>query len=311
MDRDSEGSHEALPEIVYHYTSMDALVSIVINRNLRATCIAYLNDHQERELFLSAVRERFRDGPMFSEELDSDFLSSFHGSSSREFSSQDEVSPFVVSFSEEQDSLMHWRSYCPQQNGVAIGFKTACLREARVDQKPEEGMIVEHALFSKVYYISSSDHEIIEDQINGIYETALRRYERYKDLYVRAGTSLGHLFHQNAETRACFFKHHSFQTENEYRLLLGDLRSREDALEFRSTRSTLIPFVPLWVPGTVEIEKGTFHKDQSKSHWDAIATLTIGPTVNMDLSVAATRALFRSKGMQVEIEKSRVPYRDW
>lgn len=310
MDQNLESSQIGLPEIVYHYTSMDALVSIATNRNLRATSIAYLNDHQERELFLSAVRERFHDALKLTEELDSDFLRFLRGSP-REFSSQDEVSPFVVSFSEEQDSLMHWRSYCPQQNGVAIGFKTACLREARVDQKPEAGMIVEQALFSKVYYIRSSDHEIIDAQIIGIYENALRRHEKYKDLYARAGTGLGHLFREGAETAACFFKHHSFRTENEYRLLLGDLRSREDAVQFRSTRSTLIPFVPLWVPGRVEIEKGAFHKDQSRGPWDAIATLTIGPTVNMDLSVAAARALFRSKGMQVEIQKSRVPYRDW
>jgi hypothetical protein len=172
-------------------------------------------------------------------------------------------------------------------------------------------MIVEQAIFSKVYYITSSDHEIIDGQINGIYEHACGLREKSKNLFAQTGRGLGSLFRDGAETRACFFKHHSFQTESEYRLLMGDVRSREDAVQFRSTRSTLVPFVPLWVPSQSDIEKGVFHKERSIGSWDAIASLSIGPTVNMNLSVAAARALFRSKGMKVEIEGSSVPYRDW
>ena len=300
----------SLPEIVYHYTSMDALISIVEGRNLRATSIAYLNDHQERELFLSAVRTRFHHALGSSQEVD-DELRRFLKATPNELSGQDEVSPFVASFSEAKDSLMHWRAYCPQQNGVAIGFRSLCLAHSRVDQHPESGMLVETALFGKVHYISSSDHDVIDAHIHDLHNQASNLHKQNEPLFTQTGRSIGHVFSRTAETRACFFKHHSFRSEGEYRLLLGDIRSREDALQFRSTRSTLVPFVPLWVPGRDDIERGLFYKSQAASVWDAIATLSIGPTVNMNLSVASVRALFRSKGMRVDIDESRVPYRDW
>ncbi len=46
------------PEIVYHYTSMEAMKKIVESATIWATSIRYLNDVSERDLFIGLIRER-------------------------------------------------------------------------------------------------------------------------------------------------------------------------------------------------------------------------------------------------------------
>ena len=50
-----------LPEIVYHYTSIEALLGIVGTRSLWCTAISYLNDKLERDYVLNAVKLRLPD----------------------------------------------------------------------------------------------------------------------------------------------------------------------------------------------------------------------------------------------------------
>jgi hypothetical protein len=45
--------------------------------------------------------------------------------------------------------------------------------------------------------------------------------------------------------------------------------------------------------------------------WDFIDQVVIGPTANMDLSVAAVASFFRKQSMAVEVVSSNIPYRDW
>lgn len=51
-------SNQEMPEIVYHYTSMDALLNIHATGVIWATNIRYLNDVSEREHFFSLIRSR-------------------------------------------------------------------------------------------------------------------------------------------------------------------------------------------------------------------------------------------------------------
>src|SRR5664280_720143 len=45
-----------LPDVVYHYTSLDAMTKIIETGTLWCTAISYLNDFSERQMVRSAVR---------------------------------------------------------------------------------------------------------------------------------------------------------------------------------------------------------------------------------------------------------------
>jgi hypothetical protein len=51
---------QSLPEVVYHYTSMDTLLKIVATGHIWATNINYLNDVLERRHCLARVKARLR-----------------------------------------------------------------------------------------------------------------------------------------------------------------------------------------------------------------------------------------------------------
>ena len=218
--------------------------------------------------------------------------------------------PFVTSFSEYKDSLMHWRSYCPEQSGVAIGFRVACLEEARIDEGPQAGMLIPPMGFAKISYVDASDENVIDKLIRRAQVIAKFRYAEAhipkdkNDLDSR----LPEFFSWAVEALACSSKHSSFQHEGEHRLLLGNIGYRENNLRFRPVRSTLVPYVPIHIPSISEAAGDQNYKSKP---WDAIANIVIGPTANMDLTTKAVDAFFRIRSMNVAIEPSAIPYRDW
>ncbi len=297
-------------KVVYHYTSMEALLEIVKTKSLWATAISYLNDMTEREYVLDAVRRRLpsfkRSGPDGTEEL---FVSSVP------VEDVEAITPlaneqFVTSFSSHPDSLMHWRSYCPQQSGVAIGFRTQCLAGARLDETPLAGMVVAPSTFGKIRYVDLRSESEVDGLITATLQIARSRFQAdssEKNWY-RQSFSLSDYFEWTLEAIACRSKHSSFENEAEYRLLLPGLHRRENNLRFRAVRSTLIPFVAMRVPSIAQLELGEWSEDVP---WDAIAELTIGPTVNIALTERSIRSFFLIRHMNVTVRRSSVPYRDW
>lgn len=91
-------------KIVYHYTSIDALISILQKDRitLRATNCMYLNDSNEILEGINAVK-RVDDQYIINKETFNDH--------------------FITSFSTNSDDLSMWGMYAANGNGVAIGLK--------------------------------------------------------------------------------------------------------------------------------------------------------------------------------------------
>jgi hypothetical protein len=68
-----------------------------------------------------------------------------------------------------------------------------------------------------------------------------------------------------------------------------DAVAERDLLCFRTVRSTLIPYVPLVVP-TDPFAPRKFGEPELHQARNAIASITVGPTPNMSLSVEAVLA---------------------
>ena len=290
-----------LPEVVYHYTSLDAMAKIFDSQALWCTAISYLNDFSERNVVQSAVRVQLEILQKGGAPIDStlsliDDPYTHAGNRLSSFANE----TFVASFGSNNDSLTHWRSYCPQHSGVAIGFKKEALNNARINEKPGTGMPSEHIAFGRVNYLAHEDWKTINRIIRLaiVYATkATERASTTPDPY-----TLAHYFSMYIDRIAAGSKLNAFEAESEYRLVLFGLFGRENNLKFRTVRSTLIPYVEVFIPKT----------SSSVEVWDAVDSVTIGPTANMELTARSVRAFLDIRGAHdVRLQTSGIPYRDW
>jgi hypothetical protein len=291
---------EEQPDQVFHFTSMNAFMNIVETQSLRCTAISYLNDSTERSYLLNAVRKRLPD-------LQQKDGSVYKGLDLQNIDVDDVnvVTPlaneaFVTSFTESGDSLMHWQSYCPKESGIAIGFRSNCLSLARIDEKPAPGMVVPWISFTKIGYFDVNIQTVVDMFINYAHSMARKGVDKSKG-------DINEYFKAAIKTLACICKHDAFQVEGEFRLLLSDVRYRENNIKFRPVRSTLIPYVPLRIPG----QTTSGYSFDMQTGWSAIKSVVIGPTPNMDLTEKSVKAFFAIRAMDVQVVRSKIPYRDW
>jgi hypothetical protein len=141
---------KTIPSVIYHYTSMEGLLGI-IKGCIWVTNIRYLNDISEYDHFLTLVRKRMPElgrhkifpHPQLNK---SELISKLTRRRTPHLPAYVDV-PFVASFSQDRDSLVHWRSSCSQGNGVCIGIKTAWLRKAFLEHADKNAVYVQlHAI---------------------------------------------------------------------------------------------------------------------------------------------------------------------
>lgn len=284
------------PKVVYHYTSMEVLQKIIKSHELWATNVNYLNDVSEYRFFIDAAADRFVDlslGPPHLPKLskfdpDSDFV----------------TLPFVTSLSGESDSLSQWRSYCPAGNGVNVGFRTTALRRAYLKPPAQRvaGTLIPQVTFDKVRYLEKGNDASIDAALSDIFETSKQHVMENPDL-VKNGFTFSYEFEQRVAMYAMLHKDDSFRNECEYRLCADGIGWRQDILLFRPARTTLIPYIEICIPNSDD--------EQPEHTWNAIESITIGPTPNMSLSIAAVERYCSTNGINVEVKDSKVPYRDW
>jgi hypothetical protein len=210
--------------------------------------------------------------------------------------------PYVASFSGEADSLPQWRSYCPSGNGVSIGFKAKCLRGALLmgeDDRVKPGAGVG---FKAVDYVNDTADESLDVQIADAIRLSHQMSESIGRQTGNPNTKApSWWFRFVIERQASFKKHISFRNESEYRITVDPVFMSPTLVQFRPTRSTLVPYVVVSVPPSRVGFEGI----------DFVGRVVIGPTSNIGLSFQAVEAFFKKCGIDVEIEPSKIPFRDW
>jgi hypothetical protein len=297
------------PEVVYHYTTMDTMIKIAHSESIWATSINYLNDVSEGDHFRHLIRGRvpayIRDHQLEDVSILETFLMTPNPPVLETFATR----PFVASFSQDSDSLPQWRSYCPNGNGVAVGFRVDCLERAFVklkgDSSESESPNRSNVNYMKVDYVDSIGVEFLDKNI----AVAIATSKVYMD---KGHDHPENIFKTVIDFIACSKKHPSFRNEREFRLLV-DVFADFRYLEFRATRSTLVPYVPVSIP-----RRHSRYADSTEpimsplaGRWDFIDRVVVGPTPNKNLSFDAVSAFFKKKEMQVEVVLSAIPYRDW
>lgn len=219
------------------------------------------------------------------------------------------VRPFVASFSRLADSQPQWRSYCPNGNGVSIGFKVECLKRAYLRNVHRSSPESPSVVFNEVDYTDPNSLSKLDAEIYVIVGAAKKIAEQSG----KNTPSLQNAIKFVAERIACFSKHPSFGAEQEFRIVVDSAFGQHDFFGFRQSQSSLIPYVVVSIPRR---ESG-HSKDPSKNQfsplvgrWQFIDRVVIGPTPNKELSRQAVDAFFRKLKLHVEVATSDVPYRD-
>lgn len=297
------------PKVVYHYTTMDAMMNIVKTKSIWATSILYLNDLSEMRYLISRVRKRRAAYKKTHPDVDARLFDGLFEKQNKNFMHY----PFVTSFSRDGDSLSQWRSYCPNGNGVAIGFSVDCLHRATTD-KSSVGRL-KNTTFHTVGYLDDDDSEYLDNIIAK--EIAVAN-DWAGSLQTWNAAQIFSIFIQVA---ACYHKHSSFSHEAEYRLVAPEPRNEHDLIEFRPTRSCLVPYVELHIPNRQNNSRDPTPDRKAKadpsqagpspSDCDFIERLIVGPTSNMDLSLQSVQVFLEKHKAHASVVPSNVPYRDW
>jgi hypothetical protein len=146
----------------------------------------------------------------------------------------------------------------------------------------------------KVDYKPVSDElSIIDSEIAELVAEADEMLSSSEGRPIRRRSEREDNFAAVAHMAACKRKHPSFSNEHEYRLIADSMFTQAGDLQFRSARSTLVPYIELSIPTA-----------------DFIAEVVIGPSGNPELSLQAVRAFFKQLQLQVDVKDCGIPFRN-
>lgn len=285
------------PPVLYHYTSMEALLSIISTGRIRATHIRYLNDLMEAAVIWDIARRRLESKlEHTSSEPQREQLAALI----QMITGRRQCTDFVASFSEDGDDLSQWRAYCPSGNGFSIGFDSAALRTQWVsDPAGGEPKWVGGKL-TKVRYLSDDQPSDFERTVDDL--LALAPQMEGKSTFNGPMTANGFVLAWFS-VMASTFKHAAFQSENEWRLLLTKPHKPMPFQRFRPGKSSIVPFVEA-------VLNRDMHSTAPVPY--IIKEVRVSPTPDPSLSVHALEALFLSLGHpEVDVKPSSIPFRHW
>jgi Protein of unknown function (DUF2971) len=200
---------------LYHYTNLEALTGIIINRTMWATHIRYLNDTSEQTLLRDALKARVRASPM---------IRGFFDRTPEQLQADLDIDlqpVFVSCFSADRgDRLSQWRAY--GASGVCLQFDKAKLAEFCNRSTSASGSLY------AVTYVDPKGGIELAHRINMALSTLASRTARSKlpDLLSSVGAVL---------------KHIAFKEEKEWRLLSH--RFEIHKLKHRARGSLLVPYI--------------------------------------------------------------------
>ncbi|HEY9023226.1 MAG TPA: DUF2971 domain-containing protein [Burkholderiaceae bacterium] len=271
-------------ELLYHYTSADALLGMLGSPSRRAeiwmTQIQYMNDKVEWwEAYdmLNQHRRRMASNPSeelrrLAEHMGNGELSAFGRT-------------FVFSLSSERDLLSQWRGYAPT-GGYCIGFKKKHLRQ--IARK-------ERFHFVRCMYEEQEKEASIAHLLDALRQDIANKYvdPRFAEIkdadpvLVTAWVKYQHGFN----ARATYFKHASFREERETRLV-GDVPAGggDGRARWRTRGNMVIPYC------AIDIEP--------KDDFQPISEVIVGPGADYRLAHHAVQFLMMDRHREVEIRPS-------
>lgn len=281
---------EELPESLFHYTSITAILGIIENAELWASNSKFLNDVREMQEAIEYFKSEVASYNCFTSAEDEGRL--LREALIEVLDDENLIlnDVYVFSLSGCQDSLEQWRAYTPDSKGVALEFSAEGLCKLRDTQKLR---------IVKCFYKEAEKANLVKDFVKMI-ELSLHEKGSYglqcnkmsagdkKDAYKTfLKQEIVHLKYFLA-----MIKHECFENELEFRLVYIPNKDTEK-LEtfFRESSFSLTPFVKI----KIDINK-------------LFKSIYLGPNQNK-LATDAFRLYVNEKDLNVEVFTSQLPFR--
>ncbi len=268
-------------DILFHYTSLGSMLSILKTRSIWATDIRFFSDAAELRHLMNALHDGIR------LRSDDKILHQFKDWLSDRLPQGNMV--FAVSFSAQGDLLSQWRAYSSPAKGVSLGFdpkavvalaaaQSFSVGRCLYDRKEQEQLTNE--ILDSVAYLGVQMGEDAERHPSQSYHTA---FEAMETPLLRIGA---------------LFKHPAFREEVEWRAVSPVLTDYvHSGIQYREGASTLVPYLDF--------------KLAASSSPLPLSSVIVGPTPHVNLASDAISRCLSGYGASPGVYPSIIPYRTW
>ena len=268
-------------DLLFHYTSLGAMQSILRERSVWATDIRFFSDAAELMHLMHALHHgiRSRNGNIV--------LQQFRDWLSVRLPSGNMV--FAVSFSAQGNLLSQWRAYCPPAKGVSLGFDPAEIVRLASEQSFSVG---------RCLYDRKEQEALVNEILDSVLSLAVAMGQDTK----RHPTQSYHSVFETVETPllriGALIKHPAFREEFEWRAVSPVLTDFVNSgIRYREGTSTLVPYLD-------------FHLADSTSAV-RLSSVFVGPTPHVNLAIDAISRCLSGHGTSLGVFSSGIPYRTW
>jgi hypothetical protein len=268
-------------DILFHYTSLGAMQSILKHRSIWATDIRFFSDAAELRHLMNSLHDGIR------KRSENEVLSQFRDWLADRLPHGNMV--FAVSFSAQGDLLSQWRAYSPPAKGVSLGFNP----EAIVHVASEQSFSVGRCLYDR-----KEQDQIVGEVLDSVEPLAVGHGE---DAH-RHPTQSYHTAFETIETPllriGALFKHPAFREEAEWRAVSPVLTDVvHSGIQYREGASTLVPYI--------EFKLATLSSPLP------LSSVIVGPTPHVNLASDAISRCLSGHGASPGVYPSVIPYRTW
>lgn len=270
---------------IYHYTSANALESIISGTSLRFTRWDFLNDESETLQIHDIIKRCLKDG-IYSHTFKDTFREMNQITESlRKDDTYRKENYYILSFSSNPDSVPMWTYYTKsdQSDGYNIGFNSNILYKHLNYKTIFES--IKSVKLVKLIYDKSRKKEIVTEFLNSIHS-----------LYVKSNKEtdkvreMMELFESGLEQISMYFKHEAFMYENEYRIIIKSTYENEKSMP---KNGVFIPYIELDFPK------------------ECVDCINISPTLSKRNPHMGIKTLLRNNGYdKCGILYSTIPFRN-
>jgi hypothetical protein len=245
-------------ELGYHYTSHEAALSIVRNRELWLTNIQYMNDREEGEGFKAYVDEYLRHRNDSGQPVEAAIYQLLQTI----VKGQVILPIWAICFSARSDDAAQWDRYASNGKGVVLEVHMPSVLDVIQRGLPKE-LIGGYAMKGPVIYSKTEATRIVSETIE------------LMEQRVKSGESANP--NQDIVQLAALIKNPSFESENEFRIVLANVFY--GAYKFIPRIDTIVPYLAVRLdrPAVLNICLGPNAAKGSETAWNMLLTHLGGP----------------------------------
>ncbi|MBJ8341495.1 DUF2971 domain-containing protein [Antrihabitans sp. YC3-6] len=239
----------AVPEMLYHYTNSDSLIQIVTSGQIWGGLPEQMNDAEEVARafhWLNIIAGRLHLDMRQSDDRDErmHFASWAEGrTSDKDFGylMRDSPKTYLVSLSQDGDSLSQWRAYCPRSGGYCLGLPGVLIRDAA----SSSGWLLAPCIYDESD-VEAIMRELFEHHMTKWFSTIDpgAPFDPDNDSFTDGVTEAVRVMVEEARLVGHFIKNPTFEAECEWRLLAFDHDHDADDLRYKSGTDGVRVFLP-------------------------------------------------------------------